>query len=311
MPRQRFKLGVVVLAHQRPEQLAALLESLRHSQVTIYLHVDGAADVGPFRTRLAGAAIGELVWLRRHRSRWGTLGIVDAELEGISQALGDDCSYVMVISGEDFPLRPASEIVEFTEANQERSYVETYELPYEAWPLQGRQRTDFYTCAVGRSLYTCIPWGEDTSTLRPARKALNWALRLRFMFKPRRQFPSYVRPFGGQQWLNLSSAAASHVLSFVSAHPDYRSYHAYTACPDEMLIQSILLGTGFSDDHEVVSDDLRFVMWTGGDHPKTLASEDLPAMLESNDLFARKVAADADPTLFAALRERTGATVRR
>jgi hypothetical protein len=311
MPHQRFKLGVVVLAHQRPGQLALLLESLRHPQVTIYLHVDSATDVGPFRTRLAGAAVGELVWLRRHRSRWGTLGIVDAELEGISRALADHCSYVMVISGEDFPLRPASEIVEFAETNQERSFVETYELPYEAWPLQGRQRTDFYTCAVGRNLYSCIPWGEDTSTLRPARKALNWALRLRFMCKPPRRFPSYLRPFGGQQWLNLSPAAASHVLGFLDDHPDYRGYHAYTACPDEMLIQSILLGTGFTDEHEVVSDDLRFVMWTGGDHPKTLESGDLPAMFESTDLFARKVAADAEPLLFAALRERADAAVRR
>ena len=302
MPPQGFKLGIVVLAYHRPEQLATLVQTLRHPQVTIYLHIDSGADIEPFQTALDSIGRADVVWLRRHRSRWGSLGIVDAEIEGIARAASDRCSYVMVISGEDFPLRPVPEIVRFAQENRERSFVETYELPYPAWPLEGRERTDFYTCAIGGSLYTCIPRGEDTSTLSPARKALNLALRVRFSLKPPRRFPSYVRPFGGQQWLNLTPAAAAHVLGFVAEHPDYRGYHTYTACPDEMFIQSILLGTGFSEEHEIVSDDLRFLIWAGGDHPKTLRLDDLPAIRKSSDLFARKVVADDDPQLFAVLR---------
>jgi hypothetical protein len=311
MPPQRFKLGVVVLAYHRPEQLAILLETLRHPQLTVYLHIDSGVARAPFDAALAGREHGELVWLPRQRTRWGSLAIVDAELEGISRALADHCSYVLVISGEDFPLRPAAEIVEFVEANQERSFVQTYELPYQAWPLQGRQRTDFYSCRIGSSLYTCVPRGEDTSTLSPARKALNWGLRARFMFRPQRRFPSYLRPFGGQQWLNLSPAAATHVLGFLAEHPDYRVYHGDTACPDELLIQSILLGTDFAAAHEVVDDDLRFLIWSGGDHPKTLQLEDLPALRDCGDLFARKIVAEHDPRLFEALRELTAGSAAR
>lgn len=310
-PPPRFKLGIVILAYHRPEQLAILVEALRHPQVAVYLHIDSGAEITPFRAALAATGSGDVDWLPRHRSGWATVGIVDAELEGIARAVADACSYVLVISGEDFPLRPIGEIVAFTEANRERSFLETYELPYGAWPLDGRQRTDFYTCTIAGSRYTCVPLGEDTSAMSPARRALNWALRLRFMFKPKRRFPSYVRPFGGQQWLNLSRDAAVHVLEFVARHPDYRSYHVHTACPDEMFVQSILLGTGFADDHEVVDDDLRFLRWVGGDHPKTLGIKDLPAMLEGCDLFARKIVADADPQLFGKLRERAGPALRR
>ena len=306
MPSQRFKLGIVVLAHSRPEQLATLTETLRHPQVTIYLHIDSGVKLEPFQTALAEYDHGELVWLERRRTRWGSLAIVDAELEGISRAVADDCSYVLLISGEDFPLRPVAEIVEFAVANQERSYVQTFELPYEAWPLDGRERTDFYSCRIGSNLYTCVPRGEDTSAMSPARKALNWGLRARFMLKPPRRFPGYVRAFGGQQWLNLSPAAASHVLAFLGEHPGYHAYHADTACPDEILIQSILLGTDFAG--EVVDDDLRFLRWTGGDHPKTLELEDLAAMRDGQDLFARKVVAEHDPELFAQLLELTAAS---
>lgn len=310
MQPQRFKLGIVVLAYHRPQQLAVLLEHLRHPQVTVYLHIDRGADISPFRAALAGAPRGQVVWLPRHRSSWGSLAIVDAELEGIARAVADGCSYVLVISGEDFPLRPVAEILDFALANHDRSFVQTYALPYQAWPYEGRQRTDFYTCSLAGKLCTCIPRGEDTSSMSGPRRALNWALRARFMFKPPRRFPSYLRPFGGQQWLNLTRAAAEHVLDFIARHPDYRRYHVYTACPDEILIQSILLGSGFAEEHEIVCDDLRFLRWTGGDHPKTLQLADLPAMQESGDLFARKVIAEADPELFAILREHAGAAVR-
>ena len=307
MRPQRFKLGIVVLAYHRPEQLATLVQTLRHPQVTVYLHVDSGAEIEPFQSALDGVGQAEVVWIRRHRSAWGSLGIVDAEIEGISRAVADRCSYVMVVSGEDFPLRPVSEIVGFAESNQRRSFVETYELPYPAWPLEGRERTDFYTSAIAGNLFTCIPRGEDTSSLSVPRRALNWALRARFSLKPPRRFPAYLRPFGGQQWLNLTPAAAAHVLDFIAEHPDYRPYHAYTACPDEMFIQSILLGSGFAEEHEIVSDDLRFLIWAGGDHPKTLRIDDLPAIRQSTDLFARKVVAEDDPQLFAALQERSGA----
>jgi hypothetical protein len=216
----------------------------------------------------------------------------------------------MLISGEDFPLQPVSEIVEFAQANRNRSFMQTFPLPYQAWPLQGRERTDFYTCRLGGSLYTCIPWGEDTSSMGLGRKALNWALRARFLLKPLRRFPSYLRPFGGQQWLNLTPQAASHVLEFCALHPDYHRYHADTACPDEMFVQSILLGSDFADSNEVINDDLRFLRWVGGDHPATLELEQLPAMLDGTDLFARKVVAEHDPALFEALRDRTRAAVR-
>lgn len=296
-----FRLGIVILAYHRPEQLAVLVQTLRHPQVSIYLHIDSGVDLEPFKAALPEPNLG---WLARHRSGWATVGIVDAELEGIARAVAEDCSYVLVISGEDFPVRPIAEIVQFAHENQHRSFVQTYPLPYPAWPLDGRARTDFYTCTIAGRRYTCFPRGEDTSAMPAMRRALNWALRLRFMLKPPRRFPAYLRPVGGQQWLNLSRAAAEHVLAFVARHPDYHSYHVYTACPDEMFIQSILVGTDFVDQHEVVADDLRFLLWVGGDHPKTLGMEDLRAIAESDDLFARKVVAEADPALFAALRER-------
>jgi hypothetical protein len=297
-----FRLGIIILAHRRHDQLAVLVEALRHPQVTVYLHIDRRSRIKPFQEALATVGDGSgVVWLKRHRSAWGTLGIVDAELEGISRALADGCSYVMLISGEDFPLRPVEEIVEFAQANRERSFVDGARLPYDRWEFSGRGRTDFYSYRLLGALRMCIPRGEDTSHLDLKQRALNVGLRGLSLFKPARRFPPYLEAYGTQQWINLSAAACRYVLDFVRLHPDYHRYHRHTAFPDEIYIQSILLGSDFADSHEVVADDLRFLIWGDGAHPEVLTAGDLPAMLAGSDLFARKVIADQEPELFAAL----------
>jgi hypothetical protein len=303
MPRQRFKLGIVILAHRSPQQLAALLSALAHPQVTTYLHVDRRADGQIFRAALEHAGVGDVVWLKRRRTSWGSIKIVDAELEGISRASADGCSYILVISGEDFPLRPIGEIVEFTEANQDRSYVQAVPVGETVWALGERSRTDFYSYKLRDRIYTCIPRGEDTSHMNRKGQVLNWALRAYSSFKPERRFPEYLAPYGGGQWLNLSAQAAEYVLEFLQTRADYRPYHQHTACADEILIQSILFGSGFAADHGIVNDDLRFQIWGDGDHPRKLKHEDLPAMLASADLFARKVSAEQHPELWTKLLE--------
>jgi len=125
-------------------------------------------------------------------------------------------------------------------------------------------------------------------------------LRLRSALKPARRFPSYARPFGGSQWWNLSRVATDRILEFIDEHPDYRRYHTYTLAPDEMFFQSILLGTGFAAEQEIVNDTLRFMRWPEEEsHPRVLTISDLPAMRKSEALFGRKFDAAVDEAVLA------------
>ena len=302
-----MKLGMVVLAHERPAQVARLLSALRHPGVSAYLHVDRRAALEPFARALADAGLAEVTALPRHATGWASPQLVDAALEGLARAAADGCGYFLLISGADFPLRPAPEIVAFAEAAGSRSYLEHFPLPDPRWRFGGRDRTDFYTYTLRGRRETCIPRGEDASFLSARGRLLNAALRLRTVGKPPRRFPAYARPFGGSQWWNLSRAAADRVLRFLDEHPDYRRYHEHTLAPDEIFFQSILGGTGFAERHEVVDDSLRFMHWPAGDpHPRQLTADDLPALRASDALFARKLSgAPGDPVL-AELAERAG-----
>jgi hypothetical protein len=300
-----MRLAIVVLAHDEPDQLALLLSTLRHPQVRLYLHLDRRTPLAPFSEALATAGVEDVVSLPRHATAWASVELVDAALGGLRRGVEDDCDYFLLISGRDFPLRPAEEIVAFAEAAGTRSYVAHFPLPDSRWRFEGRERTDFHTYTVRGRRETCIPRGEDTSHLNWKGKVLNQALRARTALEPRRRFPPYARPFGGSQWWNLSRAAADRVLGFLGEHPDYRRYHEHTLAPDELFFQSILVGTGFATEHEVVDDSLRFMRWPEGEsHPRALGAADLPALAESDDLFCRKLDPGGDPSLLDWLRER-------
>jgi hypothetical protein len=280
-----------------PAQLAVLLAALRHPDTRIYLHVDRRTRFSPFRRELSRGGVDDLDLLPRRDSKWGGLGMVDAALDGLRRALSDDCDYFVLLSGQDFPVWPVSEVIRFFDHRAERSYLGYFALPDSRWAYGGRMRTDFYSYDVLGRRETCFPKGEEPRLSFKGRM-LNRFLRIRTAPKPARRFPPYLRPFGGSQWWNLNREAAEFVVRFTDEHPDYRDYHRHTLAPDEIFFHSILLGTSFGEVHEVVNDSLRFMIWSRKSwHPDTLRSSDLPAITRSGKPFARKFDLDRDPSV--------------
>ena len=307
-----MKLACIVLAHDLPKQLASLLSLLRHPQVRVYLHIDRRKPLAPFTRALDEAGLRDVVVLPRQVSPWGSVAIVDATMEGVAAGVADGCGYFVLLSGRDFPLQPVEEIIAFLEDAGPRSYMHYFPASGSTLGPGGqpwlRQRTQLYSYSVLGRMALCFPRGEDVSFLSWRGKGLNELLRVRNTFKPPRRHPAYVRPFMGSQWWNLSQAAAKHILHFVREHPDYRRYHANTLAADDIFFHSILLGTDFASSHEVVNDDLRFIVWGANGRPITLTEANLSTMVESRKLFARKFDARVDDSVLAQLADRVTRT---
>ena len=69
-------------------------------------------------------------------------------------------------------------------------------------------------------------------------------------------------------------------------HPEFVAYFRSVLIPDEIFIHTILgnspfrIAAGRNNPH--------YIRWTVGPHPDVLSEEDLPALRESEKLFARK-----------------------
>jgi hypothetical protein len=299
-----MKLACIVLAYHLPAQLARLIARLQHPDVHVYAHIDRRARIDPFHEAVA-AGRSEVTWLRRHRSVWGSAGCVDATLEGLRAGFTDGCDYFVVISGQDLPLRRIDEILDFTEQNRDRCFIEHWPISASRHRFGGRDRTDFYAYTLLGRRELCIPRGEDVSFLGVKGRLLNELLRARTWFMPARRFPEYLSPFAGATWWNASRAGVAAILDFVERHPDYREYHEHTWVPEEIFFQSILAGTEFASAHEVVNDALRLYDWDDV-RARTLRSEDVATLGASPKLFARKFDPDFDPGAVASALELSG-----
>src|SRR5581483_6780525 len=215
----RSRVVYVVLAHKHPGQVARLVRRLATDRARFLVHLDRRAG-GAAERELRGALAGvpRVRFLRRRRCYWGGFGMVAATLDALETlARGDEpFDHVLLLSGQDYPLRPAEEIERFLGANLGRSFMTASPLD-EAWPGTGRQRVERWHLVSSLVLHVRLPW--------------------------RRRVPRGLTPWGGGAWICLSRPAAEHVHELVRAHRGVVRFFRHALHPDELLFQTILMSS--------------------------------------------------------------------
>jgi core-2/I-Branching enzyme len=273
-------IGFIVLAHRRPEQVRRLLARIDGLAEVVYLHVD-APDPGAF---VAGS---HTALIPSRRAQWGEFGTVDATLDGLCRFVesGGTASHVVLLSGGDYVIKPDWYIERFFAGQPGRSFMEWKPLPTDDLLDRGLSRINRYHLRV-RGRKRIIP---------------------PLTFAPERSFRPYLRglhPHVGATWWALSRACAEYVVAYHRDHPRVARFYRRTFMPDEAFFQTVLLN---SPRAAAVGDGgVHFVDWSaGGPHPATLTSADIPRLLDSPKLFARKFDVDVDEAALDELDRRT------
>jgi Core-2/I-Branching enzyme len=264
-------LAYIVSAYKNLDQLARLVGRLTTEGSVVYVHVDKKTDDAEHR-RLERTLAGwpRVHLLERHVCHWGGFGHVQATLKGIDALLasGSDFDHVVLLTGQDYPIKPLAEIERFFAEHRGTSFMAYNELPSKSWsPRGGLDRVE-YRHLRWRGHHVRLPW--------------------------KRPFPAGVRPYGGGAYWNLSRACVEHVARFAESRPDVVDFFRRVDIPDEIFFQTVLMNSELADS--VVNDNLRHIDWTRGPRPALLEAGDLPALGASPKLFARKfdVLHDAD-----------------
>ncbi|WBA44168.1 beta-1,6-N-acetylglucosaminyltransferase [Hymenobacter canadensis] len=283
-----MRIAHLILVHQGPAQLARLLQRLAHPQATCFVHLDAKADFADF-AHLAGQP-GVMFTRARLSVRWGGYSLTEAALAGLAEMLahpGPAFTYFNVLSGQDYPLRPAADIHRFFEQHPGISFME-YDAPDSPWWQANRSRAEQY---------------HLTEYSFPGRYGVQ---RLLNAVLPRRRFPlPGYELYGGRMggWYTLSHECARYVVDFVAARPALRRFARLTWGSDEFLLHTILLNSPLRA--LIVNNNLRYIDWSGGGaSPRTFTLADLPALLATDRLWARKFDPRHDAAVLDALDER-------
>lgn len=290
-------LAYCVNAHSRPSQCLRLVRRLLDDDpgCRVYLHYDqkaGPLDVGD----LAGP---RLRLIRQRRIYWGSSQMVDLFREMFALALADGCTYAVMLTGQDYPLRNLAGL---------EDELGTYDVWGCFEPLyapDGSCYMDEY-----RRRYSYWWWHADDPS--PLLRGLDRvAARLFHVPVSRRELPLptlvHTRQYGqlwwgiraagpgvplytGRVWMALSPRAMKAVCT---APRKLVSFAHHVPCAPEVFFQTVL---GNTDGLHMAPSDPWYVRHSDdADHPELLTSKDLGPLMGSGAIFGRKFDESVDP----------------
>lgn len=257
------RVAYVISAYKNPRHLSRLVHRLHTGDETRFvLHVDRKTDTGVYDTMRKGLGdVEHVTFLPRHACHWGGFGHVGASLKGIREVLrqGWDPDYMILLSGQDYPIKPDAYIQDFLERGDRRSFFLHFPLPTTNWTHGGLNRFRRWHWRYGR-IHVSLPL--------------------------RRTFPAGLRPWGGSAYWIMSRSALRTISEFVDANPSYVRFFRNVDIPDELFFQTILLNS--PEAERCVDFRLHYTEWTRTPAPAVLTTEDFPQLVTSSCLFARK-----------------------
>ena len=282
----KARIAWFIMAHQKPEQLRWIAEALAEAgspgqspQELILLHVDLKSMLG-----LKAERRGMLQTARELRSRypsvhlmrprftnWGGWSLSQLHLDAIGTALRlePDWTYFVNLSGQCYPIKTMAGIRSRIAAAEEQVFVEMRHfsgLPADDWHLAWHPMTELPHKAVKRS--------------------------------GRRSPPKdFELEFKGSQWSMLPRAFCEW-QSQAPVAGRIKAYLRGLLLSDELIIQTLVRNGPWRD--RVAPHYGREIVWPG---PKVMISADLPRLMASPALFARKFDLDQDEAVLHALSE--------
>jgi hypothetical protein len=262
----RASVAFLILAHRGPAQLGRLTRRLLSERTEAFLHIDRRTSARVHAEILAALpADARLRLLERVPTPWSRWGPVEATLRALDAILSASAArHVVLMSGQDYLLRPADAVVDFLADYEDRSFVASWPLPS---PLYGRDG------GMPRLLH----WHAGAG-------------RRRLRVPVRRRYPAGIRPYGGSAFMVLDRASVAAVLEFTRARPDVARFHRRAWAVDEHYIQTALHNSPRSE--AAIDENLWHIEWegAGAKHPRTFRAADAPRLiaagLRSSDVRA-------------------------
>jgi hypothetical protein len=271
------------------ERLCAALEREDPSAVVLVQFDSGS----PLAER--ATALDVRVTLTRRPVRWGDGSYVLALLDSLRMLMADEWDWVLVLSGQDYPLRPLGELHEQLEAADHSAYSPASgRLPDDAPPAELVERYTY------RYRWAHRPWPTALRGLArrtgPIVSAVSRGL-LRIQPRPRGDGPgigvrrrttifSDARPcYMGSDYVAMRRAACAELLARLDQEPEVVEYFAESFVPSEALFASVLR---WNDPEKVANRNFHFMRFSGRANPRLLSPEDLPELWTLGAVFGRK-----------------------
>jgi hypothetical protein len=284
----------VVISHRNPEQVVRLVRVLREgpaARVLVRHDPRWEALDGDVLEEAGGEPFDNGI-----RATWGAWSYLKLILSCLREAAArHDPDWVLVLSGQDYPLRTLADIEADLEASPADARLGSVRPVEARRPVAGDDEF-FLRCRYRHYARPRVIPSSLPHRIRP----LAYARDLPPLVGLRRIEPAPLRFFASADWLTLGRSGIRAVLE---ASEDRRLMRHFrrVAVPSESFFASVLLA---NPALIVERDNRRFYSFAqGAPHPDTLTSADFERLLSSGADFARKFDTTVDPRVLDLLDE--------
>ena len=224
-----------------------------------------------------------VAFVRPHvRTRWASFSIVEAVMRAMRLLYDqpDQPDWCAVLSGADYPIKPAVRVLEDLDAHDVDAHIEVVEIKPAGWDTPSEEHLF--------NLYHPVSVGVGAR-----RRRLSSPLARRLLSP----FTGAYRCYTGSNWFTLSARAVRRILAFERRDRRLARHLRHALLPEECYFQTVLANTA---GMRIRPEYWRYVDWSGPSdrHPKPLCLEDLDDLRGSSAHFARKLDLEGCPELY-------------
>ena len=271
-----MKHAYLILAHNEPELLSLLVERLDDVRNDIYIHFDRKLSVLPdIKTLHAGLYILK----DRVDVRWADVSMLEAEYKLFHAVVdsGSQYSHHHLISGVDLPLKNQDYIHSFFVQHQGKEFVGLHQRPMNSH--------------ADRALHY---WHPFTRSFRGSGCVFAIKRILRYLVIQTQVLLGIRRnttiPFHkGGQWVSITRELIDYLLE-----QEDRAFTIFsrTFGADEYFVPTLIWDTPFMERLFDATDEsrgaMRYIGWRADGQLIDFTPQDLPALQQTEYLFARK-----------------------
>ncbi|MEM9210693.1 MAG: DUF5928 domain-containing protein [Pseudomonadota bacterium] len=274
------RIAYLILAHDRPKDLAEMVNVLTACGDYVVLHFDKNSSQTAFQELVV--AIGDTTNVRfaaRRRCGWGDWSLVGATLDMLRTAESefDDATHFYLISGACAPIRPRRYVIDHLDMDP-RDHIEVEDLAESDWIRTG-MKEDRYRY---RHFFN--------ERKRPA--LFYKSLRFQRHFGLHREPPKGIEIKVGSQWWCLRRQTVERILSFVRTRPDIPRFFRSVWIPDECFFQSLV--AHLVSQAEISGKPPTLLTFTDYGMPVTFFADHLGFLKNQAEFFARKIKSGDD-----------------
>jgi len=315
-PKEVLSLGekhaYLIIANNKFNQLAYLLELLDDARNDIFLMIDGKSDLQPDKIKLLRNSVikAHLYFSDRINIYWGGYSQIKAEmcLFQLARKTGHYV-YYHLISGVDLPLHSQEYIHNFFDHHPDKIFLTmTSNLAFKRSKIMNRVIYNYYFIKYSAHSLPNFKYGKLFRLLEKTSLGIQMITGLGAMRRKKLPVIYYA-----SNWLSLDESSVDFLLSNESK---IKKIFRHAFLCDELFVPTVL----FSDprikdklywdepDHNIPNEllgNLRYINWWDGS-PYVWQDKDISALKEAasmGHLFARKFDLEQAPKLKSAIKK--------